>query len=264
MAFKTLAQYNDERNRVFFKLDNDGDNADVVFLYRNLNDVMLADAHYIKSSEYSGYVHCCGKDCPACAKGIRIQSKIFVPVLVLRRNDEALDTPELKYFDRTTYFKDQLMTDVFNKSANPTDCIFRITRHGVARDTDTKYEIVVKYLNTLGNGTGLSHYDAILKQCGVTMPEDYERVIKEFSVEQLSKMLTPAGAANDTSNLSEYPVTPRVAVPSAPSQPIDSVLPPVTTVIDAPIARDTAPAETLISDTTVDTTEELDDEDVHF
>mgnify|MGYP007065811507 CR=1 FL=1 len=80
MAFKSMKTYNDERYHGFFLLRNDGDFADVIFLYQNIEDVLVADVHYIKSAKKSGYVHCCGEGCPACAKGIRVQTKLFIPV----------------------------------------------------------------------------------------------------------------------------------------------------------------------------------------
>ena len=65
MAFKTAREYNEDRFGGLFLLRNDGDYADVIFLYRSLDDVLIADTHYIKSADYSGYVHCCGRGCPA-------------------------------------------------------------------------------------------------------------------------------------------------------------------------------------------------------
>ena len=256
MAFRTLAEYNDERNRIFFKLDNDGDFADVIFMYRNLNDVLLADAHYIKSSEYSGYIHCCGEGCPACERGIRVQTKIFVPVLLLAKNGETFENPEIKYFDRTSYFKDQIMSDIFNVSPNPSDCVFRIIRHGVARDTDTRYEIRAVGLNTAGKGTGMSHYDAILAKCGTSMPEDYERVIKKYPIYRLSELFSkPRENSAEVSNLSEYPVTPRVTVPTPTVQPVDTIMPPISTVVDAQVSSEVVPAISTESD---DSTEGID------
>ena len=54
MAFKSMETYNKERFNNLFILANDGDYAEVIFLYEKYGDVLGADAHYIKSSEYSG------------------------------------------------------------------------------------------------------------------------------------------------------------------------------------------------------------------
>ena len=86
MAFKTVESYNEARFGGFFLLRNDGDFADVVFMYRNKDDVLVADTHYVKGSDYSGYVHCCGRGCPACSKGsVFRQSSSFLFTTSMRR-----------------------------------------------------------------------------------------------------------------------------------------------------------------------------------
>lgn len=253
MAFKTLDEYNGDKYRDFFVLPNDGDSADVIFLYRGTSDVMIGDMHYIKSADYSGYVHCCGNGCPACGKGIRVQSKILIPVYVISED-------KIKYFDRTTYFEPQLMADVFNRYPDPSQCVFRITRHGEARSRDTRYDIVAKGRN------GVLSYDEILARFNTTMPEDYSRVAKEFSAYELSEMLSNSGSndsTNATANLEEYIATPRVAVSAPVSQPVDASMPPITTVIDAPVTKvNTAADVTPVEGG--DSTEELDNDDVLF
>ena len=254
MAFKSLDQYTEEKNKNFFILQNDGEFADVVFMYRGIADVQIVDAHYIKSSEYSGYVHCCGEGCPACAKGIRVQNKIFIPLYVISKNGVPLETPEIRYFDRTTYFEPQLRADVLNNYPNPSECVFRITRHGKARSQDTTYSIEVLGLNS-------ENYDSILAKVGTSMPDDYEKVVKLLSASKLSEMLMNTGSAAPTAaNLGEYVATPRVAVPTSNIQPIDSAMPPVTTVIDAPVTTSVEESES-VSNADV---ESLDDDDISF
>ena len=87
MAFKKMTEYNEEKFGNFFRLVNDGDFADVVFLYRSTHDVLVADVHYVKTPDYSGYVQCLERGCPACSEGIRIQSKLFIPMLVVSHSD---------------------------------------------------------------------------------------------------------------------------------------------------------------------------------
>jgi len=110
MAFKTVKTYNEEKFGGLFLLRNDGDFADVVFLYQSIDDVLVADTHYIKSSEYTGYVHCCGSGCPACAKGIRVQTKLFIPLYNIQDH-------EIQFWDRTMRFEPQLNQDVFSNHA---------------------------------------------------------------------------------------------------------------------------------------------------
>ena len=224
MAFKTLNQYNAEKNKGFFTLQNDGDYADVIFMYRGIEDVMIADVHYIKSAEYSGYV------------------QIFIPLYNISEN-------EIQYFDRTTFFEPQLMSDVFNKYPDPSACVFRIIRHGEARSRETRYEIRAVSRNTVAT------YDEILQKLNTSMPKDYEQILREYPAFKLSEMLMNVNDTPHTSNLGEYVATPRVAVPTAPSQPIDASMPPVTTVIDAPVSSVTDSAS---EDAAGDSSEELD------
>ena len=160
MAFKSLKDYNEEKFGGLFLLRNDGDYADVVFLYPSEDDVMVGDVHYIKSSEYSGYVQCTGKGCPACAKGIRVQTKLFIPVF-------NITAGEVQFWDRGIRFETQLRNDVFKNFPNPTEYVFRITRHGVANSVDTTYEI-----QAIGKN-GAYPYAQILEENHVEFPKYY-------------------------------------------------------------------------------------------
>lgn len=203
MAFKSVKQYNEERFGGLFMLRNDGDQADVIFLYRNQEDVLIGDTHYIKSPDYSGYVHCLGNSCPACAKNIRIQTKLFIPLY-------NVTAQELQFWDRSTQFENQLMKEVFENYPTPCDYVFRITRHGAPRDVNTYYTIQAVAKNTVMS------FDQVLQSAGTSFPECFERVCRSVSAPTLKGMLTPAdGGANYTAATSaggalpSYQVTPR-------------------------------------------------------
>ena len=169
---------------------------------------------------------------------------------VIAKNGETLAKPEIRYFDRTTYFEPQLMADVFNKYPNPSECVFRITRHGEAQSRDTRYEIRAIGLNTIAT------YDDILAKFNTSMPKDYEQVVVEYPAFKLSELLMNTGDTTaSTANLGEYVATPRVSVPAAINR-VDSVMPPVTTVIDNTVSADV--------DVTAEGVETLDDDDVSF
>lgn len=210
MAFKSVKSYNEERFGGLFLLRNHGDSADVVFLYRNLDDVLIADTHYIKSADYSGYVHCCGRGCPACSKGIRVQPKLFIPVYNLTAN-------EIQFWDRSVRFETQLSNDVFEKYPNPSDFVFRITRDGAAGDINTTYKIQAVAKNSSES------YQEILNRFNIRMPDHYETICKDMSSADLSKLLVSSGNSGSGSgdSLPNYQVTPRGAKPSN-----DSMVPP--------------------------------------
>lgn len=199
MAFKKMTEYNEERYGNMFLLRNDGDSADVVILYRSIEDVLVADVHYIKSPEYSGYVHCCGRGCPACSKGIRVQNKLFIPLYNIKEK-------QIQFFDRSTRFENILQSEVFSKFSDPTEYVFRITRRGEAGSMDTRYEIVPVGTNTDPN---LS-YDNILKSANTSFPDAYESICKDLSPDKLQDMLNVHDSENtDYGEMPSYQVTPR-------------------------------------------------------
>lgn len=199
MAFKKITDYNEERFGNFFLLRNDGDFADVVFLYKSFDDVLVADAHYVKSNDYTGYIHCCGAGCPACAKGLRVQNKLFIPLY-------NISAGEIQFFDRSIRFQNQLESEVFSKFANPSDYVFRIIRHGAAGSFETTYEIVV-----VGHINGTS-YDKICADNNVTFPDYYSTVCKDLTVSEVSALFTAPVSSTATSvsgDMPSYTVTPR-------------------------------------------------------
>lgn len=201
MAFKKITDYNEERFGNFFLLRNDGDFADVVFLYKSFDDVLVADAHYVKSNDYTGYIHCCGAGCPACAKGLRVQNKLFIPLY-------NISAGEIQFFDRSIRFQNQLESEVFSKFANPSDYVFRIIRHGAAGSFETTYEIVV-----VGHINGTS-YDKICADNNVTFPDYYSTVCKDLTVSEVSALFTASAMSTSASvsgDMPSYTVTPRPA-----------------------------------------------------
>jgi len=206
MAFKSMKTYNEERYGGKFILADDGDSADVIFLYQSDDDVLIADAHYIKSAEYTGYVHHCEVACPACAKGIRVQSKLFIPMYVI-------GSDEIQFWDRNVRFQAVLRQNVFNRYPNPSEYVFRITRHGVANDMNTTYEITAVAKNKIMS------YNEILAKFNAKMPDYYSQIIREVSAGEMSKMLASSGSESvpsETYEMPKYQVTPRTTVVNRP------------------------------------------------
>lgn len=189
MAFKKLTEYVEEKNGVFFTLPNDNDYADVIFLYRSTDDVLVADVHYISSKSYNGYAHCLGDNCPACnyptktGRGIRRQSEIFIPLFNITKN-------KVEFWDRTTRFEQVLHDSVFKNYPNPSEYVFRITRHGLPRDPATRYE--VRAISRNANYP----YEQILKDFNLTMPDSYNLACKEMTYEEMDRCLNSDAATN--------------------------------------------------------------------
>lgn len=198
MAFKSLSEYNNDRYGGMFLLKNDGDSADVIFMYRSIEDVLVADTHYIKSDKYNGYVQCLGGgSCPACSKGIRVQPKLFIPVYVL-------SSEEILFWDRSIRFQQTMENDVFSKFDNPSEFVFRITRRGAAGDINTRYSIQAIAKNTVIT------YDEILAKCNATMPDYYNTICKDWTAEDYDSHLTPSPSNSiDADMMPEYKLSPR-------------------------------------------------------
>ena len=191
MAFRSIKTLEETVYRNRLRLADDGDSIAGVFLYNSYDDVLVADVHYINSRKYKGYVHCCGDGCPACKKGIRVQNKLFVPFLVLADKSDGYDENQVIFWDRNQPFVYQLRKDVFDKYPNPTEFIFRITRHGAYRDRNTRYSIMVE-------ANCVSDINDVLNGMGVSFPEYYENIVKSVNAAELNDWI------NDSSSDEAY------------------------------------------------------------
>lgn len=216
MAFKSVEQFNDDRYHSMFRIANDGESVDVIFLYRSKADMLVADVHYINSSEYSGYAHCCEAGCPACARGIRVQTKLFIPVY-------NIDKGAIEFWDRTMTFEPQMQKDVFDRFPNPSEYVFRITRHGAYRDRNTRYDITA-----VGKNSVMS-YDQILAKFNAKMPDYYENIVKSISVADLTRMLTVQNTPAAPVSQDYVPVPRSGYQPSIPDSYVDA-----SEAVDAP------------------------------
>lgn len=205
MAFRTVVEAKAEMYAGKFVLENDGDFAYAIFLYRDKLDMLEARAHYIKSTEYSGYVHCLEHDCPACKKGFREQRKLFIPMLVMEVNGQPVN--EVRYWDRNMKFEPWLSQAIFKNYADPSLYVFKITRIGAHGSKDTKYNITVA-------GKNNAPFDKILSDYGVSFPAHYENIIKMVDANTMSQWLATATTANSNANteVPAYVPTPRVNV----------------------------------------------------
>lgn len=224
MAFKKFANYLEQKQGKFFVLRNDGDFADVVFLYKSYDDMMVVDAHYITSSTFSGYAECCMEEygqCPACSygnRGIQKQSKLFIPLFNLTKGT-------LEFWDRNTTFETHFNESVFKPYPNPSEYVFRITRHGQARDRGTTYEITA-----IGNNPSYP-MDKILADCNISFPEGYAEVCKSMTPAEMASTLNNHGSQSD---LTDYSYTPVPRGASTQAAPEDSIPEPPDINVDVP------------------------------
>lgn len=207
MAFKSIVDYDADKYKGLFRLPNDGDSAEVIFLYEKITDAQIGPMHYISCGAYTGLVHCLeSADCPACAFQLKVQEKLLVPLY-------NISAGEPQFFNRGSLFKEQLVRDVFNRYPNPTEYKFRITRHGAAGDRDTKYSISV-----LDYNDGPKYAD-IMAKYNIKFPEYYENIVRSVDAQTMRLWLDSSGTRNTTAT---YNATPRVSIPPIPVSIIDT------------------------------------------
>ena len=212
MAFKSVAQIEKDTYGKFLRLTDDQQWVKGVLLYKSYDDVLSCDVHYVKSKEYSGYVHCCGSSCPACQKGLSRRQKLFIPILVLADLNEGYDEDTVVFWDRNLSFNHYLKRDVFDKYDNPSDFVVKITRNGEYRDRNTTYSIsaCARFTNDI---------DTVMESLGVKFPDYYENVVRTVDAATLQDMLSDTSATDKKSayipqqNYS-YQATPRKRTPS--------------------------------------------------
>lgn len=213
MAFKSVEQFNDDRYRGLFRLVNNGDTADVVFLYRSKKEELVGDVHYVRSKSYNGYVQCCDENCPACAKGLKLQHRLFVPLYNVKQHDAIygdLQKGVIEFWDRTVNFDKQLEQDVFSNYPNPSEYVFRIKRNGEPNDIETKYEIQA----IAKNNASIGSYDDIMAKFQTSFPKHYNEIAKEVTVSELSAMLADTGSVAGA-DLPDYTPIPRAGYQSS-------------------------------------------------
>ena len=231
MAFKSVDTVNDERYHNMFRITDDGKSADVIFLYRSKADMLAADVHYIKSTDYSGYIHCLGAGCPACSKGIPVQAnKVFIPVYNIGKGT-------IEFWDRTMTFEPQMQKDVFDRFPNPSEYVFRITRHGAYRDRNTRYDIDV-----VGKNAVMS-YDEILAKFNATMPDYYENIVRSISISELTSMLMVQNSSGASEVNQDYVPIPRAGYQSSIPETFVDASEAVNIPTDAPEVEDAVAPE---------------------
>lgn len=263
MAFKSFAQYQEDKNGEFFVLPNDGDYADVIFLYKSPNDVLVGEVHYLSTSNYKGYVHCCGAGCPACNyespnskyKGIRLDKKIFIPLYNIQKQ-------KIEFWDRSVFFEQVLQKSVFGPFPNPSETVFRVTRRGEAGSRDTKYDI-----QPVGRNSSMP-YEKILADFNMTLPEGYNKVCIEMSASEMAAALASTGTPSDLQDYGYVPVprggasvessepAPTVSVPTPEYSAPPEVAPPSLPEYNSDSPADAAPIQAVQGD---DSEDSLDD-----
>lgn len=136
----------------FFSLSQNGETANVRFLYETVDDIELYAVHQVQLSDGSyRYVNCLKEsyespedDCPLCARGRETKNfsekrtlvKLWVPVL-------NVDEDEVQVWERGKTFYNKQLLPLMSKYGEPfCGNSFTVTRIGEPGDKKTRYDIV--------------------------------------------------------------------------------------------------------------------------
>lgn len=123
----------------FFSLSNDGDVAQVRFMYNGIDDVEGLAVHEIQLNGKKRYINCLREYnqpvdvCPLCANNSAVLAKLFIPVY-------DIDTNTTKVWERGKKF----FAKISSLCSHYPDVIhhtFEVERNGKKGATDTTYEI---------------------------------------------------------------------------------------------------------------------------
>lgn len=127
----------------FFNLKNDGESANVKFMYDKVSDIETYAVHEVEINGFNKHVDCL-KDaegngvCPFCDKGFRRVARTFFKLY-------NTDKKEVEVWDcgvkRAPLIENLLKMSQSEKLVN--NC-YEIIRHGKPRSTDTTYELIFK------------------------------------------------------------------------------------------------------------------------
>lgn len=130
----------------YFGLVNDGDVAQVRFLYNGIDDVEGLSVHEIKLNDKKRYVNCLREYgdpldvCPFCRERKKTAAKLFIPVY-------NIDEDKVQIWERGKTFFSKMSSLCSRYSSNEEPLvshIFEVERNGKPRDTSTTYEIYPK------------------------------------------------------------------------------------------------------------------------
>ena len=125
----------------YFSLKNDGETAQVRFMYNDINDVEGCAVHQVEIGDRKRYVNCLRSynepvsQCPFCRDGKFQVAKLFVPLYDIAEKRVKVWERGKKFFAK--------ISSICARYANPSVAshIFEIERNGKPGDQTTSYEL---------------------------------------------------------------------------------------------------------------------------
>ena len=148
-----------KNNTGFFKLEDDGDSAEIRFLIETANDLNFRSTHFVKKKDGSfNYVDCLRSYddeaclCPLCSVGKvdgiqQVQTHAWIPVYVVSMKNAKTDEVSSVEMPFMWKVSQKLLSKVIypqsvEKGKPFVGNTFTVIRHGKAGDIYTKYELI--------------------------------------------------------------------------------------------------------------------------
>ena len=154
--FNTAQQLEDSRPRgtgtgtgsfEFFNLKNDGDQAIVRFMYKDLSGFDIFTVHNVTINGKYRKVSCIRdphdvtEACPLCASGNSISNRFFIKMIEYRVNAQNQVEIHPVIWERSMSYAAKLKS-MLEEYGPLEDCLFKIKRNGAAGSMDTTYDIM--------------------------------------------------------------------------------------------------------------------------
>ena len=137
-----IDRYGGQGGGGYFSLKNDGDVADIRFLYNDIEDVDGISVHRVEVDGKNRYVNCLREyndpldACPFCRERMYTTAKLFIPVY-------NIDEDKVQVWERGKKFFSKL-SSLCSRYPNLVSHVFEVERNGKPGDTQTTYEIYEK------------------------------------------------------------------------------------------------------------------------
>lgn len=158
-----------KEDKKYFRLGYDGDEADVIFLYRTQDDVVSFVVHDVCDESTGGKLKrflCKGKGCSCCKKNMKPKVAIFVPVYNIKED-------AVQFWERSGRFMNEL-DRLFSDHGFIGAFVYRITREGAPGSLLTRYNI-----REIARNSREFYYSRILDRFNIKFPECYSTLFDE-------------------------------------------------------------------------------------
>lgn len=250
--FETAQQIEESRPRggtgsfEFFNLKNDGDQAVVRFMYKDLSDFDIFTVHNVTINGKYRKVSCIRdphdvtEACPLCASGNSISNRFYIKMIEYRVNDQGQVEIHPVVWERSMSYASKLKS-MLEEYGPLEDCLFKVKRNGAAGSMDTTYDIMFCSPKVYSDETYPKVEDAFkdTKFLGTIVLDKTYTEIETFLATGAFPATNTQTQPNAPANVAPPQYTPKVDVNVQYEQPVTQqpyVAPAVPNIPQAPVA----------------------------